>query len=45
MHSMKFLKVKRYYDAGYWNKEMVRNTVVKGWISDAEFAEITGDNY
>ena len=45
MHSTKFLKVKRYYDAGYWNKEMVRNAVIKGWITDTEYTEITGDNY
>ena len=44
-HSKKYEKVKYYYDNGYWNIEMVRNAVVKGWITEEEFAEITGENY
>lgn len=44
-HSPKFEKVKKYYDKGLWNEEMVRNAVVKGWITEEEYAEIVGKNY
>jgi len=43
--SKKFKLVKRYYDNGLWNGEMVRNAVVKGWITAAEYEEITGEVY
>ena len=43
--SKKFKLVKKYYDNGLWNKEMVRNAVVKGWITAAEYEEITGEVY
>lgn len=43
--STKYNKVKRYYDSGLWNKEMVRNAVIKGWITAEEFEEITGEKY
>lgn len=43
--SKKFPVVKKYYDNGLWNKEMVRNAVVKGWITAAEYEEITGEVY
>lgn len=43
--SPKFEKVKRYYDGGLWNKTMVRNAVVKEWITAEEFEEITGEVY
>ena len=43
--SAKYNKVKGYYDSGLWNKTMVRNAVVKGWITAEEYAQITGDPY
>lgn len=43
--SQKFNKVKKYYDDGLWNKAMVHNAVVKGWITAAEYEEITGEPY
>ena len=43
--SQKFEKVKRYYDSGLWNKKMVRNAVVKGWITAEEYTIITGEVY
>lgn len=43
--SKKFNLVKRYYDAGLWSAEMVRNAVVKNWITAEEYAEITGEEY
>lgn len=43
-HSKKFATVKKYYPK-YWNIDMVRNAVVKGWITAEEFKEITGEDY
>lgn len=45
MHSPKYGIVKRYYDAKLWNELRVRNAVVKGWITETEFCEITGIEY
>lgn len=44
-HSPKYDKVKNYYDKGYWTIDMVRNAVVKGWITEEEFTEITNEPY
>ena len=44
-HSPKFELVKHYYDIGKWKKPAVRNAVVKGWITAAEYEEITGEVY
>lgn len=43
--SPKFNRVKRYYDNGLWNKEMVHNAVIKGWITAEEYLEIVGEPY
>ena len=43
--SPKFNRVKRYYDNGLWNKEMVHNAVIKGWITAEEYVEIVGEPY
>ena len=43
--SPKFEKVKKYYDSGLWNKTMVRDAVVKGWITAEEYTIITGEVY
>lgn len=43
--SANFEKVKGYYDRGLWNIEQVRNAVTKGWITAAEYEEITGATY
>lgn len=45
MHSPKFEKVKRYYDEGLWNKQMVANAVMKAWITAEEYEEIVGEPY
>lgn len=45
MHSPKYNKVKKYYDDGRWTIKMVRDAVVKGWITEEEFEEITGQIY
>ena len=44
-HSPKFELVKGYYDSGAWGKKAVKNAVVKGWITAAEYQEITGEKY
>lgn len=44
-HSPKFDKVSGFYKSGAWNEKQVRNAVAKGWITAAEFAEITGKEY
>lgn len=43
--SEKFETVKKYYDMGFWSEAKVRNAVVKGWITAAEFKTITGKDY
>lgn len=45
MHSAKFDKVKSYYDNGFWSEAKVHNAVAKGWITAAEYEEITGEPY
>ena len=44
-HSKNYAKVKKYYKSGNWTIEMVRNAVVKEWITAAEYEEITGEVY
>jgi uncharacterized XkdX family phage protein len=43
--SRKYNLVKKYYNSGLWNKEMVHNAVVKGWITAEEYELITGEVY
>jgi len=43
--SKKFKKVKNYYDSGLWTIEMVRQAVIKHWITTEEFEIITGQPY
>lgn len=42
--SSKYEKVKKYYEAGLWNKTMVENAVIKKWITEAEAEEILKPN-
>lgn len=39
--SRMYKKVKDYYDRGLWTADMVRNAVVKDWITEEEFQIIT----
>lgn len=41
--SAKYTKVKDYYDKGLWNAQMVRNAVIKGWITQSECDEILSE--
>lgn len=43
--SRKFDLVKHYYDAGLWVMERVKNAVIKGWITEEEYRQITGEGY
>ena len=43
--SKMYEKIKRYYDTGLWSEERVRNMVVKGVITEEEYASIVGKEY
>ena len=38
-------KIKKYYDTGLWSEERVRNMVVKGVITEEEYASTVGKEY
>ena len=42
---MGFDMIKRNYDRGLWNINMVKMAVVKGVITPEQFLEITGEAY
>ena len=42
---MNYEMIKRNYDRGLWNKQMVALAVKKGVISAAQYQEITGEAY
>lgn len=42
---MNFENIKYAYEMGWFTKEMVRNCVVKGKITEKEYKEITGEKY
>lgn len=37
--------IKKNFDRGLWNKQMVAVAVVKGVITEAEYEEIVGESY
>lgn len=41
----KYDLVKKYFEAGLWDLVRVKNAVLKGWITEEEFEEITGVPY
>lgn len=41
--SKKYNIVKKYYNCGFWTKEMVFNAIDKGWITEEEYHEIIGE--
>ena len=43
--SKMYEKIKKYYDTGLWSEERVRNMVVKGIITEEEYASIVGKEY
>ena len=40
-----FEKIKKYYEAGVWSEQRVRDAVSKSAITAEEFKEITGIDY
>jgi len=44
-YSKNYEKVRGYYDGGFWNEARVKNAVTKGWITEDEDTEITGNRY
>jgi len=42
---MTYEKIKDYYDRGLWSKERVRNMVIKGYITPAQYEEIVHEPY
>ena len=42
---MNYETIKRNYERGLWNKQMVRMAVRKGVITKAQYEEITGESY
>lgn len=40
-----FDKIKTYYNMGLWDVERVTNAVIKEKITEAQFKEITGQDY
>lgn len=38
-------KIKEYYDTGLWSEERVRNMVIKGIITEEEYASIVDKEY
>ena len=42
---MDYRRVKKNYDTGLWNKEMVKMAVVKGVISKGQYTDITKEKY
>ena len=45
MNSGKYEEVSRYYRLGLWTKQKVKKAVLKKWITEAEYTEITGEAY
>nr|DAI45374.1 MAG TPA: hypothetical protein [Caudoviricetes sp.] len=43
--SKKYNLVKKYYDKGLWKIGAVKNAVLKEWITEEEYAAITGEIY
>lgn len=38
-------RIKRLYDQGKLDKNGVKNAVLRGWITEDQYKEITGDEY
>lgn len=43
--SKNYNKVKEYYDKRLWTIDMLKNAVIKTWITAEEFKTITGQTY
>ena len=43
--SKMYEKIKKYYDTSLWSEARVKNMVVKGIITEEEYASIVGKEY
>ena len=43
--SKMYEKIKEYYNTSLWSEERVRNMVIKGVITEEEYASIVGKEY
>lgn len=43
--SKMYEKIKEYYNTGLWSEERVRNMVIKGIITEEEYASIVGNEH
>lgn len=43
--SAKYAMVKEFYEKGAWNEVRMKNAVLRGYITEAEFQKITGKAY
>lgn len=43
--SIMFNRIKQYYDSGKWSETAVKKAVERGWITAAEYENITGKIY
>jgi hypothetical protein len=41
--SEKYEQIKEWFDKGFWTANMVKNAVKKGWLTEVEYSEITGE--
>ena len=44
-HSEKYELVLKFYKTKMWSEKMTRDAVIKNWITESEFKEITGKDY
>lgn len=42
---MSYERIKYFFEAGLWNKQMVKKAVQKGVITKEQYAKITGEEY
>lgn len=42
---MSYERIKYYFEAGLWNKQMVKMAVRKGVITKEQYSEIVGEAY
>ena len=45
MAKSKYETVKEFYESGRWSKAKVSDAVERGWITEAQYGEITGEPY
>ena len=44
-HSKNYMKIRNWYKNRLWTKNRVHDAVIKGFITTAEYKEITGEDY